>query len=301
MEKGVKGVWDKYKYAALIILTGVILMILPKTAGNTAKTDNTGKSGIFENLTGDLSDGSTSDLRMNPAAGDTRDIREIQREMEETLGRVSGVGRVKVLLTEEDDGERNLAEDISLNTRGETEDYSRESRTVLIDAGSGDGYGDSDADAASGVSGGVDCLRGRGSGVGTAGGDAGGVGVDGTFRGENRGGKMGGKRVSDPGRDNQTSFDKNKNPGWDNQPERDKNPGRDKKQDKKRGKKIGVKPSIVIWRKKRMGSRWKRNAVIGTMVVLVGAAAALNWRYTSLDRLDMEAASGTASGLKTSI
>ena len=50
-----------------------------------------------------------------------------------------------------------------------------------------------------------------------------------------------------------------------------------------------------------MGSRWKRNAVIGTMVVLVGAAAALNWRYTSLDRLDMEAASGTASGLKTSI
>ena len=137
MKKGVKGVWDKYKYAALIILTGVILMILPKTAGNTAKTDNTGKSGIFENLTGDLSDGSTSDLWMNPAAGDTRDIREIQREMEETLGRVSGVGRVKVLLTEEDDGERNLAEDISLNTRGETEDYSRESRTVLIDAGSG--------------------------------------------------------------------------------------------------------------------------------------------------------------------
>lgn len=50
-----------------------------------------------------------------------------------------------------------------------------------------------------------------------------------------------------------------------------------------------------------MGSRWKRNAVIGTMVVLVGAAAALNWRYTSLDRLDMEAASGTASGLRTGI
>ena len=63
---------------------------------------------------------------------------------------------------------------------------------------------------------------------------------------------MGGKQVKNPGEN--------------------KNPGRDKKQDKKRGKKIGVKPSIVIWRKKRMGSRWKRNAVIGTMVVLVGAA-----------------------------
>ena len=38
-----------------------------------------------------------------------------------------------------------------------------------------------------------------------------------------------------------------------------------------------------------MRSRWKRNAVIGTMVVLVGAAAALNWRYTNLDRLEFNA------------
>ena len=30
-----------------------------------------------------------------------------------------------------------------------------------------------------------------------------------------------------------------------------------------------------------MQSRWKRNAVVGTMAVLVCAAAALNWRYSS--------------------
>ena len=32
-----------------------------------------------------------------------------------------------------------------------------------------------------------------------------------------------------------------------------------------------------------MSARWKRNAVVGTMVVLVCAAAGLNWRFSSLE------------------
>lgn len=46
-----------------------------------------------------------------------------------------------------------------------------------------------------------------------------------------------------------------------------------------------------------MKSKWKRNAVVGTMVVLVCAAVALNWKYAgTFDTFDadkVEAASGT--------
>ena len=46
-----------------------------------------------------------------------------------------------------------------------------------------------------------------------------------------------------------------------------------------------------------MKSKWKRNAVVGTMVVLVCAAVALNWKYAgtfeTFDADKVEAASGT--------
>ena len=46
-----------------------------------------------------------------------------------------------------------------------------------------------------------------------------------------------------------------------------------------------------------MKSKWKRNAVVGTMVVLVCAAVALNWKYAgtfeTFDADEVEAASGT--------
>ena len=38
-----------------------------------------------------------------------------------------------------------------------------------------------------------------------------------------------------------------------------------------------------------MKSKWKRNAVVGVMVVLVCAAVALNWKYAgSFDTFDAE-------------
>ncbi len=125
MKKGVKGVWDKYKYAALALLIGVILMLWPsRTAGGSVS--EAGRTAAEfpadSNSTG-----------ANPAA---RDIREIQREMEEALGHISGVGRVRVLLTEENDGERILAEDITESARG-GEEFSRSSETVFGGAGGG--------------------------------------------------------------------------------------------------------------------------------------------------------------------
>jgi stage III sporulation protein AH len=40
--------------------------------------------------------------------------------------------------------------------------------------------------------------------------------------------------------------------------------------------------AVIGWRRKReMQPKWKRNAVVGTMAVLVCAAAALNWKYSA--------------------
>ena len=61
--------------------------------------------------------------------------------MEEILGQISGVGQVRVMLTADTDGERQLARDTELTYRGEPtapEDYSARSETVLTDSGEGD-------------------------------------------------------------------------------------------------------------------------------------------------------------------
>ena len=61
--------------------------------------------------------------------------------MESILGAISGVGQVRVMLTLDTDGERQLAQDTELTYSGDTlapSDYSRQSETVLVDAGSRD-------------------------------------------------------------------------------------------------------------------------------------------------------------------
>lgn len=111
--EGVRRVWDRYKYAVLVALIGAGLLLWP--SGNS------------------------------PAAAETRtesgsSQRDIQGEMEEILGKISGVGQVRVMLTEDTDGERQLARDTELTYSGDTaspEDYSRRSETVLTDGEDG--------------------------------------------------------------------------------------------------------------------------------------------------------------------
>ena len=113
--EGVRKLWDRYKYAALVALIGAGLLLWPSGKGGTEKT-----------------------LRQQNSTEQTRDI---QTEMEDILGTVSGVGQVKVMLTVDSDGERQLAQDTELTYSGSVEspeDYSRRSETVLTD-GEGDG------------------------------------------------------------------------------------------------------------------------------------------------------------------
>ena len=113
--EGVRKLWDRYKYAALVALIGAGLLLWPSGKGGTEAA-----------------------LRQQSSTEETRDI---QVEMEDILGTISGVGQVKVMLTVDSDGERQLAQDTELTYSGSAEspeDYFRRSETVLTD-GEGDG------------------------------------------------------------------------------------------------------------------------------------------------------------------
>ena len=115
--EGVRKLWDKYKYVGLIVLIGVGLLLWPSGRQMTATTDS------------------------RPASAPAAEPQDLQAEMEEILATMSGVGQVKVLLTVDSDGERQLAQNTELAYSGSTaapEDYSRSSETVLVDGADGD-------------------------------------------------------------------------------------------------------------------------------------------------------------------
>ena len=112
--EGVRKIWDRYKYAVLVALIGAGLLLWP--------SGGSGPGGGF----------SVGQEKPEPP--------DLQAQLEDILSTVSGVGQVRVLLTVESDGERQLAQDTELAYSGPTaspEDYSRRSETVLVKGGSG--------------------------------------------------------------------------------------------------------------------------------------------------------------------
>lgn len=113
--EGVQKLWNRYKFVALIVLIGVLLLLLPEK--------------------------SEENHSVQEAVLPTEEKQDLQEEMEVILGKISGVGQVQVLLTVDSDGERHLAQDSELRYSGSTaspEDYSRRSEVVLIDGGNGE-------------------------------------------------------------------------------------------------------------------------------------------------------------------
>ena len=112
--EGVRKLWNRYKYAALILLIGAGLLLWPGGSGHTAQTGR-------------------SEAPLAYTAAET-----LRRDLEETLGQIQGVGAVRVLLTVDTDGERQLAQNTELRYSGSAaapEDYSRISEPVLLDGG----------------------------------------------------------------------------------------------------------------------------------------------------------------------
>ena len=122
--EGVQKIWNKYKYAALVALIGAGLLLWPGLGEREADSRSRQK---------------------NPSSAQAAqggwDLQTVQTEMEEILAAMDGVEQVKVMLTVDSDGERQLAQDTQLSYSGDTaapEDYSRKSETVRLDGSGGD-------------------------------------------------------------------------------------------------------------------------------------------------------------------
>lgn len=112
--EGVQRIWERYKWAVLVILAGVVALLWP--SGGTKET-------------------STAQSTAVAALGDPE---ALQEEMEEVLSHISGVGEVRLLLTVETDGERQLAGNTETSYSGSAsapEDFSRSWEAVMAQDG----------------------------------------------------------------------------------------------------------------------------------------------------------------------
>lgn len=112
--EGAKKLWGKYKFVAAVLLAGVALLLWPS---------------------------GSEELNITDSGGTPENRAALQQEMEEILESISGVGKTRVMLMVDTDGERQLARDTELRYSGETaapEEYSRSTETVLVDGNSGD-------------------------------------------------------------------------------------------------------------------------------------------------------------------
>lgn len=106
------GLLKKYRYAALIVLAGMVLMLLP--AGGS-KADSGGDSS---------------------ETAESFSLEETEKCMAEVLGTIDGVGRVRIMLTLRSGSTLRLAEDsaISDSTGGQTK---QEKQVLTVNRGSG--------------------------------------------------------------------------------------------------------------------------------------------------------------------
>ena len=112
--EGAQRIWERYKWAVLVILAGVVALLWP--SGGTKET-------------------STAQSTAVAALGDPE---ALQEEMEEILSHISGVGEVRLLLTVETDGERQLAGNTETSYSGSAsapEDFSRSWEAVMAQDG----------------------------------------------------------------------------------------------------------------------------------------------------------------------
>ena len=110
MKEKLRDILKKYRFAALVALAGVVLMLLP------GKKDS-------------MPDAET-------AEGESFSLEETERRMAEVLGAMDGVGRVQVMLTLRSGETLSLAEDSSA-TLGSGGDVRQDSQVLTVNRGSG--------------------------------------------------------------------------------------------------------------------------------------------------------------------
>ena len=119
-----KGKWMKplkvlgrYKYVLLVVALGALLLAWPQ------RTEDSGGT------------------QVEPAVEQQGELEELETAMEDILGKISGVGRVEVMLTLQSSGEKVLASDSTLRYSGNVQapdDYDRSTETVILSDGGED-------------------------------------------------------------------------------------------------------------------------------------------------------------------
>ena len=110
MEK-LKDILKKYRFAVLVALAGVVLMLLPAGKQEIEAADTAGEEMSFS-------------------------LEETERRMAEVLSAMDGVGRVQVMLTLRSGETLSLAEDSSA-TLGSGGDVRQDSQVLTVNRGSG--------------------------------------------------------------------------------------------------------------------------------------------------------------------
>lgn len=100
--------WKKYKFVLLVVLVGIILMLLPVSSQTKETEEN--KSQIQQ---------------------ESFDLAAMEQRMEEVLGKIDGVGKLRLMLTLQSGTRLTLAED----TQRDQDRTQRE--TVTLNRGSG--------------------------------------------------------------------------------------------------------------------------------------------------------------------
>lgn len=110
MTKTIMDTLKKYKFVALILLVGLVLMLLPS--------------------------GDSGDVSERESSGTTYSLEETERRLEALLKDVQGVGQVNVMLTLKSSSALELAEDSSTSLRDS--ETKRERDVVTVSRGGGE-------------------------------------------------------------------------------------------------------------------------------------------------------------------
>lgn len=102
--------WDRFKYAALVIVLGTVLLLIPFGKSSKAQTQ-TASTAVAE-----------------------QSVEDTEKKMETILSKINGVGELHLMLTPQTGTEQRLAQNTDLSYSGDQsapDDFDRSSETVL--------------------------------------------------------------------------------------------------------------------------------------------------------------------------
>lgn len=102
---------QRYRPALLFAVLGMVLLLWPSGGEGTQQSDD-------------------------PAEEESFDLSQVQREMEQILSEIDGVGRLRLMLTVSSGTQRELAEDSSIR-RSAASEYEQKRETLTLSQGSG--------------------------------------------------------------------------------------------------------------------------------------------------------------------